>query len=314
MLLVFGAPCQLRLLAGQEHGRTIPLADIGSLANCRSDITQCHFQLFNSPPRPQSSRSRPGRKVRLSQHFQSLGSAPLSPRWMGIALNRNWYGLGIREYYIARIYFGKFSKSSFILLYSDLSSVFTCIAMDGYSAPRSVRLRLKPAQNCGFAVANAAADLNERRAVVSHSRLGKPGFAHAQKCCRLLCRHKRLRRRRRRGCVHPFVLSIRSTEHPPAEANELLRRSRIREQLVRHCSYGDVLRPTAPLRFQIGEVSVVLGGRLRPVLITPSHWPQVSRNEKARGQCQRAKHNTPRLLFPKYSKNSRASSRETAAW
>src|SRR5450432_586053 len=27
LLLVFGAPCQLRLLAGQEHGRTIPLAD-----------------------------------------------------------------------------------------------------------------------------------------------------------------------------------------------------------------------------------------------------------------------------------------------
>jgi hypothetical protein len=26
VLLVFGAPCQLRLLAGQEHGRTIPLA------------------------------------------------------------------------------------------------------------------------------------------------------------------------------------------------------------------------------------------------------------------------------------------------
>ena len=30
MLLVFGAPCQLRLLAGQEHGRTIPLATIES--------------------------------------------------------------------------------------------------------------------------------------------------------------------------------------------------------------------------------------------------------------------------------------------
>src|SRR6202023_2530921 len=29
VLLVFGAPCQLRLLAGQEHGRTIPLADLG---------------------------------------------------------------------------------------------------------------------------------------------------------------------------------------------------------------------------------------------------------------------------------------------
>ncbi|MGD0532771.1 MAG: hypothetical protein ABSA62_11025, partial [Methyloceanibacter sp.] len=26
--LVFGAPCQVRLLAGQEHGRTIPLPDI----------------------------------------------------------------------------------------------------------------------------------------------------------------------------------------------------------------------------------------------------------------------------------------------
>ena len=28
MLLVFGAPCQRNLLAGQEHGQTIPLADI----------------------------------------------------------------------------------------------------------------------------------------------------------------------------------------------------------------------------------------------------------------------------------------------
>ena len=28
VLLVFGAPCQLRLLAGQEHGRTIPLAAV----------------------------------------------------------------------------------------------------------------------------------------------------------------------------------------------------------------------------------------------------------------------------------------------
>jgi hypothetical protein len=28
VLLVFGAPCQHLMLAGQEHGRTIPLADI----------------------------------------------------------------------------------------------------------------------------------------------------------------------------------------------------------------------------------------------------------------------------------------------
>jgi hypothetical protein len=32
VLLVFGAPCQLRLLEGQEHGRTIPLTDIAVLA------------------------------------------------------------------------------------------------------------------------------------------------------------------------------------------------------------------------------------------------------------------------------------------
>jgi hypothetical protein len=30
VLLVFGAPCQLRSLAGQEHGRTIPLAEVMS--------------------------------------------------------------------------------------------------------------------------------------------------------------------------------------------------------------------------------------------------------------------------------------------
>jgi hypothetical protein len=30
VLLVFGAPCQLRWLAGQEHGRTIPLAEFAA--------------------------------------------------------------------------------------------------------------------------------------------------------------------------------------------------------------------------------------------------------------------------------------------
>ena len=54
MLLVFGAPCQLRLLAGPEHGRTIPLADIDGL-----DIPQCSawaivalkMSLIQSPPK-----------------------------------------------------------------------------------------------------------------------------------------------------------------------------------------------------------------------------------------------------------------------
>jgi hypothetical protein len=31
VLLDFGAPGKVRLPAGQEHGRTIPLADIGAL-------------------------------------------------------------------------------------------------------------------------------------------------------------------------------------------------------------------------------------------------------------------------------------------
>jgi hypothetical protein len=31
VLLVFGAPDQLKTLAGQEHGRTIPLADTRSV-------------------------------------------------------------------------------------------------------------------------------------------------------------------------------------------------------------------------------------------------------------------------------------------
>ena len=31
VLLVFGAPSQLDLLAGQEHGRTIPLATVGAM-------------------------------------------------------------------------------------------------------------------------------------------------------------------------------------------------------------------------------------------------------------------------------------------
>src|SRR4029077_10079301 len=30
VLLVFGAPCQLRSLTGQEHGRTIPLAEVAA--------------------------------------------------------------------------------------------------------------------------------------------------------------------------------------------------------------------------------------------------------------------------------------------
>src|SRR5215510_9117348 len=50
VLLVFGAPCQLRLLAGPEHGRTIPLADIEGLKipQCSSLLPRCHVLSFRS--------------------------------------------------------------------------------------------------------------------------------------------------------------------------------------------------------------------------------------------------------------------------
>jgi len=52
VLLVFGAPCQLRLLAGQEHDRTIPLPDTrsgrGYLA--RSDLGRHLSSLKSASP------------------------------------------------------------------------------------------------------------------------------------------------------------------------------------------------------------------------------------------------------------------------
>jgi hypothetical protein len=55
VLLVFGAPCQLRLLAGPEHSRTIPLADKDSAeisqrssASIEQSLTRCALsQLFD---------------------------------------------------------------------------------------------------------------------------------------------------------------------------------------------------------------------------------------------------------------------------
>jgi DNA recombination protein RmuC len=38
VLLVFGAPCQLRSLAGQEHGRTIPLAEMNARPSTQSNF------------------------------------------------------------------------------------------------------------------------------------------------------------------------------------------------------------------------------------------------------------------------------------
>jgi hypothetical protein len=44
VLLVFGAPFQLPLLAGPEHGRTIPLADMGDQRFLQRKLTpEPHF-------------------------------------------------------------------------------------------------------------------------------------------------------------------------------------------------------------------------------------------------------------------------------
>ena len=61
MLLVFGAPDQLRSLAGQEHGRTIPLADAsagdfrGSFWRGKLTLIQ---QIFTEPNSEQTIESR----------------------------------------------------------------------------------------------------------------------------------------------------------------------------------------------------------------------------------------------------------------
>jgi len=43
VLLVFRTPCQLRSLAGQEHGRTIPLADLPSFLLGASELPLANY-------------------------------------------------------------------------------------------------------------------------------------------------------------------------------------------------------------------------------------------------------------------------------
>src|SRR5450756_2127288 len=52
VLLVFGALCQHKTLAGQEHGRTIPLSDIDALPGAAGFKFSEHALVFdlNQPP------------------------------------------------------------------------------------------------------------------------------------------------------------------------------------------------------------------------------------------------------------------------
>src|SRR4051812_11616601 len=70
LLLVFGAPCQLRWLAGQEHGRTIPLADQASVIRyssaslCASCRRRSSGDGFNRPDRRSRSVALDGISAR----------------------------------------------------------------------------------------------------------------------------------------------------------------------------------------------------------------------------------------------------------
>jgi hypothetical protein len=70
VLLVFAAPCQLRLLAGPEHGRTIPLADFSraKFPHCSEPLTRSstrRYAVRDSVASGNGCRSclRPGRSI-----------------------------------------------------------------------------------------------------------------------------------------------------------------------------------------------------------------------------------------------------------
>src|SRR5260221_13817881 len=75
VLLVFGAPCQLRLRAGQEHGRTIPLVEGSPLSHARED-----YDATFATPICWSS-------VRLSSICQLSVTRPFSAFRRSVAMN-----------------------------------------------------------------------------------------------------------------------------------------------------------------------------------------------------------------------------------
>jgi hypothetical protein len=66
VLLVFGAPCQHSLLAGREHGRTIPLTDLARAS-----------RFCNEPPFPGLASGR--EEMKLSVRVTALSLAAVVP-------------------------------------------------------------------------------------------------------------------------------------------------------------------------------------------------------------------------------------------
>src|ERR1700722_14129630 len=85
-LLVFGAPCQLRLLAGQEHGRTIPLTDNRTTPGQSSkrkrllDARRHRGLVRRSTDCPARSRDKTARKPLSSLLCISFGTKASLPR------------------------------------------------------------------------------------------------------------------------------------------------------------------------------------------------------------------------------------------
>src|SRR5215813_2485486 len=79
VLLVFGAPCQLPLLAGPEHGRAIPLAVFGSVHatyRLRDGSVLSSLHGMNDPQPEGHMASYLGRRKFLA----TLGAAAMWPR------------------------------------------------------------------------------------------------------------------------------------------------------------------------------------------------------------------------------------------
>ena len=100
MLLGFGAPYQLRLLAGPEHGRTIPLAVIGRIAipQC-SDLPAvgCLSKIQNNSGLPQGpGPSFDGRLMARRIHACDLRPGRSTMKQQAVEERRDW-GADIME-------------------------------------------------------------------------------------------------------------------------------------------------------------------------------------------------------------------------
>src|SRR5579863_4356761 len=89
----------------------------------------------------------------------------------------------------SRYYSPKILRQTFLIyFYTDIPRLIFCIPVYCHGhpfCPHSALPRLQPPKKRGLAVANAAADLDERRTIFRSSRLGQPRNTDFQKLRRL---------------------------------------------------------------------------------------------------------------------------------